>query len=68
MTGLLLLLRLTGSSSSPREKNCPLLELMLAAVTVAGDPKLSKSELDPFWVSSCFSAVKLLSTAVERLS
>ena len=68
LRGLVWLLRLTGSSSSPREKNWPLLELILAAVTVAGDPKLSRSELEPPVFSSCFSTAKLLSTAAVRLS
>ena len=66
LEGLLLLLRLMGSSSSPNEKNCPLLELILAAVTVAGDPKLRRSELEPF--STCLSPDRVFSTAVARLS
>ena len=43
-----MLLRLTGSSSSPREKNWPLLE-----VAVAWDPRLRRSEeLAPFSTKS----------------
>ena len=42
LVGLFVLLRLTGSSSSPRLKNWPLLELLAAvtAAAVAGDPQL----------------------------
>ena len=44
LVGLAVLLRLMGSSSSPREKNWPLLE-----VVVAGDLRLRRSEkLCPF--------------------
>ena len=39
LVGLAVLLRLIGSSSSPSEKNWPLLE-----VVVAGDLRLSRSE------------------------
>ena len=44
LVGLAVLLRLIGSSSSPSEKNWPLLE-----VAVAWEPRLSRSErLAPF--------------------
>ena len=43
LVGLLALLRLTGSSSSPREKNAPLLALL----TPPGpDPRLRRSEAE----------------------
>ena len=40
LVGLLVLLRLTGSSSSPSEKNWPLLELQPAVTAAAGEPQL----------------------------
>ena len=48
LVGLAVLLRLIGSSSSPSEKNWPLLE-----VAVAWDPRLRRSEeLAPFSTKS----------------
>ena len=84
MVGLLELLRLTGSSSSPREKNWPLLALLppagAAPVTAAaGEPKLTRSEdeLPPApetvplscWVrSSAAGAVPRLSCEAREFS
>ena len=43
LVGLLVLLRLTGSSSSPREKKAPLLLLLTAP---GPEPRLRRSELE----------------------
>ena len=61
MVGLLALLRLTGSSSSPREKKAPLLALLRPP---GPDPRLTRSEAE---AAPLFPLVRRESPASEAV-